>query len=206
MALLFFLQPIVRGWARYQGRLNLGPTPRKAVESLASLSWQDRPEALDHVEYWSTTPLDRVDFVRRILERLDRDGWETKPDTGWNEFDLEILGSRWAHLQLVTVAEPHAKGRQRVRCRLRAAWSLSAKVALGLMFGFELVVIGLAGHSFWPILLFVLTVALTVPAFVWYVNRNRRDLQRLIAVVLDDIAQKNGMVKLNRDKPAAPKT
>jgi glycosyltransferase involved in cell wall biosynthesis len=199
VALLFFLQPIVRGWARYQGRLNFGPTPRKAAETLASLSWQDRPEALDHVEYWSQTTMDRVDFVRRILERLDREGWETKPDTGWNDFDVEILGSRWAHLQLATVAEPHAKGKQRVRCRLRAAWSLSAKVALCLMLGFELVIIGFVWHTLWQIWFLVLTV----PAFGWYVNRNRRDLQRLIAVVLDDIAQKNGMIKLNSDKPAA---
>jgi glycosyltransferase involved in cell wall biosynthesis len=200
VALLFFLQPIVRGWARYQGRLNFGPTPRKAVESLHSLSLQDRPEALDQLDYWSDTALDRVDFVRRILQRLDRDGWETKPDTGWNDFDVEILGSRWAHLQLATVAEPHAQGKQRVRCRLRAAWSLSAKVTLCLMLGFELVVIGFVWHTLWQIWFLVLTV----PAFAWYVNHNRRDLQRLIAVVLDDIALRNGMVKLNRETPPAP--
>jgi glycosyltransferase involved in cell wall biosynthesis len=199
VALLFFLQPIVRGWARYQGRLNFGPTPRKALESLESLSLQDRPEALDQVEYWSDTAMDRVDFVRRILQRLDREGWESKPDTGWNDFDIEILGSRWAHLQLATVAEPHAQGKQRVRCRLRAGWSLSAKVVLCLMLGFDLVVIGFVWHTLWQIWFLVLTV----PAFAWYVNHNRRDLQRLIAVVLDDIAQKNGMIKLNGQKKPA---
>jgi hypothetical protein len=143
--------------------------------------------------------MDRLDFVRRILERLDRDGWEAKPDAGWSDFDVEILGSRWSHLQLVTVVEPHAKGKQMMRCRLRTAWSLSAKVALFSMLGFELVVIGFVWHTLWWIWFLVLTV----PGFVWYVNRNRRDLQRLIAVVLDDIAQKNGMIKLNRAKPAA---
>jgi len=67
------------------------------------------------------------------------------------------------------------------------------------MLGFELVVIGFVWHRLWQIWFLVLTV----PAFAWYVNRNRRDLQRLIAVVLDDIAQKNGMIKLEGDKPAA---
>jgi glycosyltransferase involved in cell wall biosynthesis len=201
VALLFFLQPIVRGWARYQGRLDFGPTPKKAVESLASLSMQDRPEALDFAEYWCNATMDRIDFVRRILERLDRDGWEAKPDAGWSEFDVEILGSRWSHLQLVTVVEPHAQGKQMIRCRLRTAWSLAAKVALCSMLGFELVVIGFVWHT----LPWIWFLVLTVPGFAWYVNRNRRDLQRLIAAVLDDIAQKNGMTKLNRAKPyAAP--
>jgi O-antigen biosynthesis protein len=197
VALLFFLQPIVRGWARYQGRLNFGPTPKKAVESLESLSLQDRAAALDHMEYWSNSTMDRLVFVHRILERLDRDGWEIKPDAGWSDFDVEILGSRWCHLQLTTVVEPHAKDKQMVRCRLCTAWSLFARVALCSMLGFELVVIGFIWHTLWEIWFLVLTV----PAFAWYVNRNRRDLQRLISVVLDDIAQKNGLIKLNRDKP-----
>jgi hypothetical protein len=196
VTLLFFLQPIVRGWARYQGRLSYGPTPKKAVESLASFSMRDRREALEQVEYWSETPMDRVEFVRRILDRLDKEGWEIKPDTGWSDFDVEVLGSRWCHLQLATVVEPHPKGKQMIRCRLRTAWSLFAKVALCSMLGFELVVIGFVWHTLWQIWLLVLTV----PAFAWYVNRSRRDLQRLIAVVLDDIAEKNGMTKWNRDK------
>jgi glycosyltransferase involved in cell wall biosynthesis len=200
VALLFFLQPIVRGWARYQGRLNFGPTPKKAVESLESLSMQDRPEALEYVEYWCNTTMDRLDFVRRILDRLDRDGWEAKPDAGWSDFDVEILGSRWSHLQLVTVVEPHAGGKQMLRCRLRTAWSLSAKVALCSMLGFELVVIGFV----WHMLPWIWFLVLTVPMFAWYVNHNRHDLQRLIAVVLDDIAKKNGLIKLNREKPSKP--
>src|SRR6185503_7264413 len=32
VALLFFLQPIARGWARYQGRRGLRPTPQSAFK------------------------------------------------------------------------------------------------------------------------------------------------------------------------------
>ncbi|MGA2176618.1 MAG: glycosyltransferase [Verrucomicrobiota bacterium] len=204
VALLFFLQPIVRGWARYQGRLQFEPTPPKALETFESLALQDRPEALDQVEYWSNTKMDRLEFVRRVLQRLGQQGWEIKEDAGWSDFDVEVFGSRWAHLQLATVAEPHAGGRQLVRCRLRAAWSLSAKVALCSILGFELVVIGFVWHSLWQIWFLLLTV----PAFAWYVNRDRRDLQRLIAVVLDEIARENSMTKLRREsqKTAAPQT
>lgn len=192
IALLFFLQPIVRGWARYQGRLSLAPTPKAAVESLESLALKDRPEASQEVEYWAETSLDRVAFVQRILQRLDQQGWEIKADVGWSSYDMEIFGSRWSHLQLATVSEPHAGGKQLLRCRLRMAWSLAAKVALCLMLGFELVVIGFIWHTLWQIWLLLLTV----PAFAWYVRYDQRDLQRLISVVLDDIAQKNGMIKI----------
>jgi hypothetical protein len=108
---------------------------------------------------------------------------------------VEIFGSRWAHLQLTTVAEPHVGGKQLLRCRLRTAWSLAAKVALCSMLGFELVVIGFIWHTLWQIW-FLLS---TVPAFAWYVQRDQRDLQSLISVLLDSIAEKNGMVKLKRD-------
>jgi glycosyltransferase involved in cell wall biosynthesis len=198
VAMLFFLQPIVRGWARYQGRLSFGPTPIKAVECFESLALQDRPEALDQVEYWSSTKITRVDFLHQILQRLNQQGWETKPDAGWSDFDLEVLGSRWARLQLATVAEPHAGAKQLLRCRLRAGFSLSAKVVLCLIAGLELVLIGLVWRSLWQIWFLLLTV----PAFAWYINRDRRDLQRLITVVLDDIARENAMIKLsNRKKP-----
>ncbi|MGO8701663.1 MAG: glycosyltransferase [Limisphaerales bacterium] len=201
--LLFFLQPIVRGWARYQGRLNFEPTPPKAVETLESLALEDRPEELDQVEYWSDARMERLQFVRRVLDRLAREGWEIKEDAGWSDFDVEIFGSRWSHLQLATVAEPHAGGKQLIRCRLRAGWSLLAKVTLCSMLGFELVVIGFVWHPFWQIWFLLLTV----PAFIWYVQRDRHCLQRLIAVMLDDIARKNGLVKLRagaKERSAPP--
>ena len=204
VALLFFLQPIVRGWARYQGRLSFGPTPPKALETFESLALQDRPEALDQAQYWSNTQMDRLDFVRRVIQRMAQEGWEIKEDAGWSDFDVEVFGSRWSHLQLATVAEPHAGGKQLVRCRLRATWSLAAKVALFSILGFELVVIGFVWHALWQIWFLLLTV----PAFAWYVNRDRRALQALISVLLDDIARNNGMIKLDRatQKPAAPQT
>ena len=199
VALLFFLQPIVRGWARYQGRLSLGPTPKAAVESLESLALKDRPEASQEVEYWADSSINRVDFVKRILQRLDEQGWEIKADVGWSDFDMEIFGSRWSRLQLATVAEPHPDAKQVLRCRLRMAWSLSAKVALCAMLGFELVVIGFIWHTLWQIW-FLLG---TVPAFAWYVRHDQHDLQRLISVVLDDIAKNNGMTKLKRESKKA---
>ncbi|HWD18824.1 MAG TPA: glycosyltransferase [Verrucomicrobiae bacterium] len=193
VAMLFFLQPIVRGWARYQGRLSLGPTPPGASESLESLALQDSG-SLDHVEYWAEQGMDRVTFVRRIIDTLEKQGWEIKVDAGWSDFDVEILGSRWAGLQLATVSEPHADGKQLLRCRLRTGWSLPAKIAIFSLLCFVFMVIGFVWRSFWQISFLLLTV----PAFAWHVHRHERDLQRLICVLLDDIAEESGMTKLGK--------
>jgi hypothetical protein len=96
---------------------------------------------------------------------------------------------------LATVSEPHPGGKQLLRCRLRTAWSLSAKAAIFGVLSFELVVIGFIWHMLWQIWFLLLSVL----AFGWYIHRDQQDLQRLISVILDDIAQKNGMIKIKRN-------
>ena len=185
VALLYCLQPIWRGWARYRGRLNLRPMPQAAQESLESLNLKDRHINLDQVEYWGPYYLQRIDFVCKVLERLDKQGWQVKADTGWSDYDLEVFGSRWAHLQLTTVAEPHPVNNVLIRCRLHTAWSLPARVAMGAMLGFELLVIGFVQDALPQIWLLLLTF----PLFVWFLSREKRDLQRLISVLLDEVAK-----------------
>lgn len=192
VALLFFLQPIWRGWARYHGRLSLRPTPQKAYESLDSLDLKDQGESRTVVEYWDESGMDRLEFLRNILRRLDQQGWPSKMDAGWSEFDVEVFGSRWAHLQLATVAEGHGSNRQLLRCRLRTIWSLLATSAFWSMLGFELLVIGFVG-SVIPWLWFLL---LTLPLFAWFLEQEQRDLQRLIVVLLDDIARQKNLHKI----------
>jgi hypothetical protein len=121
VAMLFFLQPIARGWARYQGRLSLGPAA--AIRpTLDSIALRDSDLPLDEVRYWSEQRMERVDFVKAVLQRLEQQGWPHRSDIGWNEFDVEIYGSRWTKLQLITVAEEHPPGKQLIRCRLRPRW------------------------------------------------------------------------------------
>src|SRR5262249_34790029 len=83
VALLFFLQPIVRGWARYQGRLLLRPMP--LGETLDSVALRESKQPLTGLQYWSADPINRFAFVAEILRRLDRLGWPNKSDIGWSE-------------------------------------------------------------------------------------------------------------------------
>jgi glycosyltransferase involved in cell wall biosynthesis len=192
VAWLYFLQPIARGWARYQGRLGLQQTPPAARERLEALRQRDTGESLDHLYYWGDGQIDRIDWVNGIVLRLDQQGWPSKTDAGWSEHDVELFGNRWSRLQLTTATEAYGGGKRLFRVRLRTEWSLLAKLAFWSAFGFELLVIGIVRHDlpwFWMLLL-------TMPLFGWFLEQEKRNQQRLIAAFLDDVAKQRGLTKL----------
>ncbi|MBI3875685.1 MAG: hypothetical protein HY300_06935, partial [Verrucomicrobia bacterium] len=193
VALLFFLQPIVRGWARYAERLTLRQTPLSAHETLDSLTLKKVKRPLGELHYWAERGLDRMQFLRRVIERLDAQGWQNKADAGWSGFDVEVFGSRWCRLQLTTATELHPRGRSLLRCRLRTGWSLLAHVTFWATLGFEVLLIGVLGESLWW--LAFLFVAL--PALALFFREEQRALQRIISVLLDDIAKVMELAKMD---------
>jgi GT2 family glycosyltransferase len=197
VALLFFLQPVVRGWARYQVRLGIDPAPAAARETLDSVSLRDGRDQLDLAQYWVAQRLDRIGFVTEVIARLDRQGWPNRPDIGWSEFDVEIQGARWSHVQLITMAEDHAASRQLLRCRLRARWSLTAKVAFWALLGLELALTGL----FWGVAPALVAALLTASLAHWFLGRQGRDLQSRVVVFLDVFAKERGFLKVRQEGP-----
>jgi hypothetical protein len=147
------------------------------------------------VRYWAEQRLERVEFVARILRGLDQRNWPNRSDIGWSEFDVEVYGNRWSAVQLVTAAEDHPRGRQLVRCRLRARWSLHAKVVFWLLVALEAIVVGFFGR--WSALLL-----LTLPAFAYYQHRQMRTLQSLLIVFLDGLAKELKLIKVPPSQPA----
>lgn len=184
VGLLFFLQPIVRGWARYQGRLFLRPAAVAAQQTLESVALRESQQPLKELDYWGIGPVDRLVFVSDLLRRLDQHGWPNKSDIGWCDYDVEIFGSRWSTVQITTVAEEHPQGRSLIRCRLTARWSLAAKVAFGLLTCINLLVLGFGlNRTSWVALILV-----SLPLFAWLCYREQRTLQSLLAVFLDEFA------------------
>lgn len=198
VALLFFLQPLVRGWARYQGSIR-APTSRLARrENLRTALRDTDQQEFGLLEYWNDRGLDRTEFLAMAIERLDQQGWQNKVDAGWNDYDVQVYGSTWSVVQLVTVAETLGHGKQLLRCRLRPRGTLFAKAAFWSMLGAELVVIGFLGRStWWPFLLL-----LTMPLFAWFLAKDQRDLQRLLGVFLDELASELKLKKIEPDKSA----
>jgi len=204
VTLLFLLQPIVRGWERHQSRLALRFASEDARETLDSIALRDNGGALDEVRYWAETRLERVDFVAKMLRELDQRGWPNRSDIGWSEFDVEIFGNRWSNVQLITAAEDHPRGRQLIRCRLHGRWSMQAQAVLWLLVALEVIVAGYFGGWIWMLAV----VAVTVPAYAYFLSRQKRKLQSQLITFLDELAKGLHLIKITKEpakeSPAAP--
>ena len=189
IALLFFLQPIVRGWARYSGRLRHRGNALDH-ETLDSLALRRGGKSLDAAAYVVPKGMSRLGLLDEIVSRLNRDGWSHKPDIGWSEFDVEIYGSRWADAQLVTAAEEH-RDCQVIRFKLKPRWSLQARTVFWSLLGLELLLLGIFANGrpwLWLLLL-------TLPLFAFYVQGRTRALQSMLLVFLNKIAEEKGIRK-----------
>jgi hypothetical protein len=204
VAALFFLQPIARGWARYRRRLVVHRTPAvfAARENLDSMALRSSNLDLRQLRYWAEQRINRLDFVADILRRLDQQGWPHRADIGWSEHDVAVYDRRWSKLLLTTVAEEHPQGKQLIKCRLQPRWSLRAKVAFWSFASLLLVLLGFAGtRTWWHWLLLLL-----LPLFGWYLHRQQRHLQSLLAVFLDELAKEWNLAKVlpQRAEPQPP--
>ena len=197
VALLFLLQPIVRGWARYHERLTARSEPPVFKRPVASEGIGDWT-AMGRVAYWSESDGDRYGFLKRILTKLQSEGWQHKTDTGWSAYDVEIFGSRWSRLRLTTVTEELAQGHKVFRCHLNATWSLPARIAFWSVAGVELPVIGLVAPSYPWIWMLLLSLA----AFGWWLEQEKQRLLLWIAALLDEIGTELKLVKLREETAA----
>ena len=181
VALLFLLQPLFRGLARYHGRLTLRPRPLASRETMDTLTRKGQGQRFDEVHYWAEPPMDRVRFLTGIMQHLEEEEWPYRTDVGWNDFDVELVGGRWIRLYLTTVHD----GKNTVRCRLKPAWTLPAQIAFVLMFALEMTVAGFfsSGRSW----LWLMLLSLPILAW-WWLRRQQRHLQRIFAVFLDEVA------------------
>jgi O-antigen biosynthesis protein len=191
VTLLFLLQPIVRGFARYRGRLGRGLTPPAARERIQTFPPAPASDAVQCLYYWTESDVDRLTLVRSILARLDQEGWISKADTGWCDYDVEVLGSRWSRCQITTTTEYLKSGQKMFRCRLRAFWSLPATLCFWAIAALELLAIGLfsGGQPY----LWLLLPSLILLA--WYLTQDNQNLMRILAAFLDDTA---GELKLHK--------
>ncbi len=195
VAMLFLLQPIVRGLARYHGRL-ASPAGESAMQpNLDSLALHHSKDPLTEVRYWAEDGINRIAFAAGLMRRLDQDGWPNKPDIGWSDYDVEVHGGRWSNVQLTTVAEEHPSNKVVIRCRLRPRWSLQARLCFWLLCGIEVLALGFFGGKshwwLWPLL------AVPLMLLGWFLRQQARSLQSRMIVFLDSVAKEWRLAKVH---------
>jgi GT2 family glycosyltransferase len=120
IACLFFLQPIVRGFARYKQRIS----PTLGARRGKGLPPSSAPREL--IGYWSKAGVDRYAFLARVQAHISGTGWASKWDSGWDNYDLGVTVNRWSTANLITATEELSRGRKFIRCQINAGWSWSS--------------------------------------------------------------------------------
>jgi len=189
VAMLYLLQPVIRGWARYRGRLG-HQGQRPPPHAVGPLPRLDGGQV--QMCYWKQGQLDRVAFLQALLGRLEVAGWTCKPDSGWNHYDVEILGSRWGRAQISTVHEPLAQGESLLHVRLRSVWSLASFILFWGGIAGALLLVGFgAGRNPWTWM-----ALLGLPLLGWMLEHENRTLLRHLTAFLDKTGAELGLQRV----------
>ncbi len=196
VAALYLLQPIVRGWPRYaRGLATEKAVPRDGRSRILALARSYRLKGLEvSAAYWNDEGVERFTFLDRILGLLDRDRWPVRVDSGWDEFDLEIHGDRFTKVSLRTVAEDHGGNKRLIRGKLRAQFTLFARLSILIVIAGTALAFEFSQNLVWALPLLVM-----IPLFLGYLYLRCKRTLRLGLALLDMTALELGLDKL--DKP-----
>jgi glycosyltransferase involved in cell wall biosynthesis len=197
VALLCFLQPIVRGWARY--RTPLGDSVSARVDG-------DVPPGLlkgvllgQPIALWAgQRGFERFDYLRDLLDALKGRQLEARMATEWSRHDLEAGNGPWARLWLSTVTEEMPEGRRVLRIRLRTAWTLRAVLAFGATLAATVLATGvLASQSAW-----IWMSPLVLPLIYYHFENQGRRLEQLVAATVLESGRRFNLTPLTEDPRA----
>jgi hypothetical protein len=114
--------------------------------------------------------VDRFQFLGRVVQQLQMANWQTNLDSGWSDYDAEILRSRWSRLHLTTACEHLGNGRMFHRCRVEARWTWAATI----FFVGTVIAEGLAIVHFRSAQPWVWMLPLTIPLLAWFLDDEKR--------------------------------
>lgn len=198
IALLHWRQPIERGWARYSVRLKA-----KVLQREAKGPRQFRPLPLERghkrtLRYWSKY-YDRVVLLQKIKEEVAAAGWRMRLDSGWNDWDMEIYGSRYVKVRLTSMSEHHHGDNQGMLTRLRVEL-LPSTFCKVLTFA-SLIMTGLLFLYVWPFS----RPALLIPMFLWTMYLvNKAVVASPVLNLIDEVAERGGFYAVHEKPLAAP--
>lgn len=195
VGLLFLLQPVYRGVARYRTRMRLtpaGPPPTVTTEDVPPVAL---PESNTTLAFWSAKPVERAGLLWALGAEAGRHGFAVRQDTGWHKFDLELVGDAWGRFQVITAREELEGGACNIRLRLAARWSFLANL---MFFGAGLAVFSLVGlladREPW---IWLLPAAL--PPVLWAIETRHLITASIIAGMVRAVAEPLGLKPLSSE-------
>lgn len=135
VAVLSYVQPLVRSFAHYRARLSsyraIMAHPYEHGVRRRWPWWRGR----DVTDWWAESGGDRTQLLTAAIATLRAGRWGVTLDTGWSGFDAEVFGHPWTCLRVTTVQEEHGSGRRLIRLRSRleptwVAWTALAAAAV----------------------------------------------------------------------------
>jgi len=157
------------------------------------------------LNYWNEKSIERFTFLEALLELLDRDQWQSRADSGWDEFDVTIYGDRFSKVLVKTVSENHGGEKRLLRARLEGGWTLLGKIS------FVVIVASmcLAARLWWALALpssqvplwalWGVTILPLILIGIWagYLHLRARRSLRLAVALLDLCAKQLNLIKLS---------
>jgi GT2 family glycosyltransferase len=188
LAMLFALQPVVRGWQRFKSRLNVRGSPPAALDEHLADAFEIPKVAC----FWTTGEANRYGFLASLAAKLQQQGWSIKADTGWDGHDFEIRGNLWSRLSLITVTEELEQNRKNFRCRLEGTWSLQAKIAFCILLGIAVFVIAVWARE----MPWLWMLPLCLPLFYWFLEEEKAVLRQALASLLEETAREQNFTRI----------
>ncbi len=196
VAWLYLVQPIVRSWPRFARRLVATGAPAASRETVRQLAKNYGWLGSRHtVQYWNEVEIERFTFLQKLLDILDRDQWQARTDSGWDEYDVTIFGDRFSQVVVQTAAENHGGKKRLLRGRLRAHWTLLARATFAATIAAAVILFHATGDQPWAA-----PVLLAIPLVAGYLHLRTARTLRLGVALLDLTAQELGLVKLDAPK------
>ncbi len=194
IAYLHWRQPITRGWARYAVRLRAKTmTLKDAPGRRRELPFD--PQMPGVLRYWSKSH-ERLHLLEAIAKSATEQGWRLRTDSGWQDWDMEIYGSRYVKIRLSSATEIHGGGAMLTRLRVQPLMSKFCQVL-------TIALVMLSGLLLWHLWPFSRPSALipVVMLAMYYVNRAR--VLRPVLQLIDDAADKLGFVAVPRKQASS---
>ncbi|MDD5201108.1 MAG: glycosyltransferase [Terrimicrobiaceae bacterium] len=115
---LALAQPLVRGWTRYYVWLKSKRTPPDVIATHEEDFRPARGGSISHLEFWNEEGRGREALLPAAIDALERENWSYSIDTGWKDWDVQVYGSFWWGIEMLSVTEYHGGPKCLTRVRL----------------------------------------------------------------------------------------